>query len=216
MLRVRPIVFTPNVDAFSQVFSALGLTLTEDAPGWKVFAADSGAVALHAADEPSFTFGFEVGSADEFARRTVEAGTDAVVVDTPDGRAAQVTSADGRTFLAYQTPLKHAAPPSDGLAVMPIWHSPGVDAAGKVFRDIGAREGTSSLAGTRFAAKNGGLVLVRKGQESEELAFAFSGDPAVLERRVREASLPSSVEDVASPTLRIPSPDGGEVNVFLR
>ena len=49
MLRVRPIVFTPNFDAFSDLFTALGLRQVEDAPGWRVFTADSGHVALHVA-----------------------------------------------------------------------------------------------------------------------------------------------------------------------
>ena len=211
MLRVRPIVFTPNFNAFSGLFERLGLELVEDAPGWRVFAADSGRVALHVADIPSVGFSFEVGSVEEFARRTVEAGTAAVVVDTSDGRAAQITAPDGRIFLAYEAPLKQAAPPREGLAVMPIWYAADVAAASKIFTDIGARKRLSSDAGTDFTAKNGGLIAVRTAAtDGAELAFEFSGDVAVLRQRVPTATL---VEEGCRRSLRLPNPDGGEIRV---
>lgn len=216
MLRVRPIVLTPNFDAFSELFERLGLERTGDAPGWRVFTADSGRVAVHVADEPSVSFSFEVGSVEDFARRTVEAGTAAVVVDTADGRAAQVTTGDGRTFLAYEAPLKQAAPPREGLAVMPIWYASNPSAAAKVFADIGARKRRSSDAGTDFTAKNGGLVAVREAETSSaetgtaELAFEFLGEVTVLQRRISGATL---VEEGHRRSLRLPNPDGGEIRV---
>ncbi|GAB3553845.1 hypothetical protein GCM10027404_27150 [Arthrobacter tumbae] len=217
MLRVRPIVFTPNVDAFSDLFTTLGLALIEDAPGWRVFAADSGRVALHVADEPTFEFSFEVGSISEFARRTAEAGTAAVVIDTADGPAAQVTAADGRTFLAYEAALRDTAPAEKGLAVLPIWYTPDLTAASKVFTDIGARKRLSSDAGSwvDFTAKNGGLIAVHGADKvSTELAFEFSGDVKTLQERLQQSFVPSTLADENhGRSLRLPNPDGGELRV---
>ena len=214
MLRVRPIVFTPNFGAYSELFAALGLELVEDAAGWRVFAADSGRVAVCAADKPSVSFSFEVGSVEEFARRTVEAGTDAVVVDTADGRAAKVTTPGGRSFLAYEAPLRQAPPPREGLAVLPIWYTTDASAASRVFRDIGAKERLSSAARSRidFTAKNGGLITVQEAdRDGAEMAFECAGDVATLQERVSLSS--ALVEESYGRSLRLPSPDGGEIRV---
>ena len=217
MLRVRPIVFTPNFNAVSDLFTALGLALLEDAPGWRVFAADSGRLAVHAGDQPSVSFSFEVGSVDEFARRTVEAGTDAVVVDTADGRAARVTAADGRSFLAYEAPLSNEGPPTEGLSVLPIWYALNVAAAETVFTDIGARKRLGSDAGSwvDFTAKNGGLIAVHEADKPRtELAFEFSGDVEPLQERLRLASIHSAlIDEDYGRSLRLPNPDGGEIRV---
>lgn len=215
MLRVRPIVFTPNFKAFSELFTALGLDLVEDAPGWQVFAADSGRVAVHVADAPSIGFSFEVGSVEEFARRTVESGTDAVVIDTADGRAARITAPDGRTFLAYEASLERAAPPAEGLAVMPTWYTINVADGEKLFRAIGARKRSSAGDGSwvDLTAKNGGLVAVRRADmNGSELAFEFAGEIATLQERV--AGLLTDENQVRS--LRLPNPDGGEIRVTER
>ncbi|MFP5316192.1 MAG: VOC family protein [Actinomycetes bacterium] len=212
MLRVRPIVFTPNLDAFTDTFTALGLRQVEDAPGWRVFAGDSGHVALHAADQPSLSFSFEVGSVTEFARRTAEAGTAAVVVDTADGPAAQVTTPDGRTFLAYEAPLADAAPVKEGLAVMPIWYTTDPAAGAKVFSDIGARQRISSRTGSwiDFAAKNGGLVAVHEAEtDGTQLAFEFTGDITALQQRTPAATI--LIDENYGRSLRVPNPDGGRI-----
>ncbi|GAA2174832.1 hypothetical protein GCM10009784_14780 [Arthrobacter parietis] len=217
MLRVRPIVFTPNFDAFSELFAALGLRQVEDAPGWRVFAADSGHVALHVAHQLSVSFSFEVGAVSEFARRNAEAGTAAVVIDTADGPAAQVTAEDGRTFLAYEAALRGTAPAEEGLAVMPIWLATNVAAAAKVFSDIGARKRFSSEAGSRvdLTAKNGGLIAVHGADKgSTELAFEFSGDVEILQPRIPTATI--LIDENYGRSLRLPNPDGGEIRVKQR
>lgn len=215
MLRVRPIVFTPNFDAFAELFTALGLVLVENAPGWRVFAADGGRIAVHVADESSVSFDFEVGSVEEFARRTVEAGTDAVVVDTADGPAAQVTAPDGRTFLAYEAPLVDFTPPTQGLTVMPIWYTTDAVAAEKVFRDIGAKKRLSSNAGawTDFAAKNGGLLAVHAADKNgQELSFEYRGDVETLQQQLKESGIPATlIDENYGRSLRLPHPEDGEI-----
>lgn len=216
MLRVRPIVFTPNFDAYSKLFTALGLTLAEDADGWRVFAADSGRVAVHIADTPSFGFNFEVGSVSEFARRTAQDGTAAVVVDTNDGPAAQVTAPVGRTFLAWET-LTDEEPFSSGLAVAPIWYTPDTAAAEKVFTDIGAKKRLSSNAGawTDFTTKNGGLLAVhRADDDGAELAFEYAGNVEVLQQRLLGQGTKSKlIDENYGRSLRMPNPDGGETYI---
>lgn len=222
MLRVRPILFTPRFDEFSELLGALGLELVDDAPGRRIFAADSGRVAVQAADDPSTAFSFEVGAVDEFTRRTVESGTDAVVVHTADGRASRVTAPDGRTFLAYEAPLADAAPPTEGLTVMPIWYTTNVAADELMFKAIGAKKRPGSTAGSQidFTAKNGGLLAVREADTSgahtsgAELAFEFTGDVNTLQQR---AALPAArIDENHGRCLRLSHPDGGEIRVNQR
>ncbi|GAB3536561.1 hypothetical protein GCM10027403_17650 [Arthrobacter tecti] len=214
MLRVRPIIFTPNHDGFGKLFTALGLELVEDADGWQVFEAGSGRVALHIADQPSIQLNFEVGSVSEFARRTAQAGTDAVVVYTNDGPAAQVTAPNGRVFLAYET-LTGEQPAATGLTVMPIWYTPDTAAAEKVFTDIGAKKRRSSDAGAwlDFTAKNGGLLAVHAADDDgAELAFEFAGNVEVIQQRLRSGGVPATLIDESyGRSLRLPNPDGGEI-----
>ena len=127
MLRVRPIVNTPDLPGASRFLQALGLRPAADpAPSgsYAVFDAGSGRVALHACEPGSpedgtTSLAFDVSDVREFARRTAEGGARLTVELSREGHglAARVTAPDGMSFLADAGPRETGAPPSP-LAVL--------------------------------------------------------------------------------------------------
>ncbi|WP_051479231.1 hypothetical protein [Arthrobacter sp. H5] len=221
MLRVRPIVFTPNIDEFAALFAALGLDLANDDDGWLVFDAGSGRVALHVAEAPSVELGLEVGDVHEFVRRTVEAGTAAEALDTNDGRTAHVQGSGGMVFTAHlgQRGISNAGA-DPALAVMPLWYVTDAAAGVKVFTDMGARKRLSSDSGnwTDFTAKNGGLLAVHAaGETGIELAFEYNGNVEAVQQRLRQAGIWAVlIDENCGRSLRLPNPDGKDIWVNER
>ncbi|WP_247827886.1 VOC family protein [Arthrobacter antioxidans] len=226
MLRVRPLVHTPDLPGAARFLQALGLAPAQDpAPNgsYAVFDAGSGRVALHAcvpgrAEDGTTDLAFDVADVREFARRTAEAGARVTVElsDEGHGVTARITAPDGLSFLADAGPRETGAPPSP-LAVLALWYTPRVGRAVRVLEDIGAKPGTSSAAATRhdFRAKNGGLVAVRTDARTRaELAFEYDGDVRDLVRDLTAGGFEPVVTDEShGRSLRVRSPWGAEVRI---
>ncbi|MHA7283087.1 VOC family protein [Arthrobacter sp. TMS2-4] len=226
MLRVRPVVSTPDLPGAARFLQALGLTPAQDpAPNGSdaVFDAGSGRVSLHAclpgsAEAGTVDLAFDVSDVREFARRTAEAGARVTVELSGEGHglAARVTAPDGLSLLADAGPRETGAPPSP-LAVLALWYTPDVGPAATVLGDIGAKPRSSSDAGTRhdFRAKNGGLVTARTGaRTAAELAFEYDGDVRDLVRNLTVHGFePMVVDEIHGRSLRVPAPWGAEIRV---
>ncbi|MBG6224955.1 hypothetical protein IWX63_001520 [Arthrobacter sp. CAN_A2] len=227
MLRVRPLVHTPDPTAAAGFLRALGLSpALEPAPNgsFAVFDAGSGRVALHrcvpgSPADGTVALGFEVGEVREFARRTAEAGT--AVVLTGEGRdlTARVTGPDGMSFPAGAGPRETRAP-SSPLSVLAVWSTPDVGPAVTVLEDIGAKPRVSSDAGTRhdFRAKNGGLVAASTGPRTAvDLAFEYDGGvPELLAGLTAGGFGPVVVEEAGGRSLQVRAPWGTTVRVDER
>ena len=234
MLRVRPIVNTPDLPGASRFLQALGLRPAADpAPSgsYAVFDAGSGRVALHACEPGSpedgtISLAFDVSDVREFARRTAEGGARLTVEGGArltvelsregHGLAARVSAPDGMSFLADAGPRETGAPPSP-LAVLVLWYTPDVGPAVGVLQDIGARPRISSDAGTwhDFRAKNGGLVAAHTGHRTAaELAFEYDGDVQDLLGGLTGAGFePAVVDGSYGRSLRVRAPWGAEVRI---
>ncbi|NQD86925.1 hypothetical protein HP499_03745 [Paenarthrobacter sp. CM16] len=217
MLRSRPTHYTSRPEQWSTLLQALGLVKTLDEDGWWEFDAGSGRLALGFVehDHPldgSTIFGVEVGDLAEFARRTEEAGTQADVHESNDGRTVRISAEDGFEFFAF--PATRAA---DGtwatsteadpaLAVVASWISPFVGLAANDLRNIGARPRTEDDESATFTTKNGGILRVIHGADSTngDLSFDYDGGLEPLLRRLTDAKIEARIsEDV----LYVASPD---------
>jgi hypothetical protein len=231
MLRSRPVHFTSRLDAWERLLTGLGLVKTVDDGSWRVFDAGSGRLALHEAEPGSpqdgtTVFGVEVGDLAEFARRTnlagEEAGTSpAELVQADHGQSCRITGPDGFTFLA--DPAARAA---DGtwatsadadpaLAVVEVWFTADPGSAAQTLRDIGARfrPFPDDDETADFAAKNGGVLMVRpaEGAPRAGLGFEYDGDLDGLRRRLAEAGHQVRLtEEAFGRTLHVANPDAGQ------
>lgn len=237
MLRVRPVVSTPDLPGAARFLQALGLAPVQDpapagsAPGMDavldaVFDAGSGRVALRScapgsAEDGTVSLAFDVSDVREFAHRTAEAGTRLTVEPAEDGRGptAHVTAPDGLSFPADVGPRETGAPPSP-LTVLALWSTPDVGPAVTVLNDIGAKPRSAAEAGAPhgFRAKNGGLVAVRAGaRPAIGLAFEYDGDVRDLLPAVAGGGFGAVVVDGEhGRSLRVPAPWGAEVRVHER
>ena len=224
MLRVRPLVHTPDLPGAARFLQTLGLAPAQDpAPNasYAVFDAGSGRVALHACtpgseEDGTVTLAFDVSDVREFARRTAEAGTAVGLSEERRGLTARVTAPDGLSFLADVGPRETSAPPSP-LAVLALWYTPDVGPAAKVLGDIGAKPRISSDAGSRqdFRAKNGGIVAASTAPRTAVgLAFEYDGDVReILAGLVAIGPGAVVVEDAGGRSLRVRAPWGAEVRI---
>lgn len=224
MLRVRPYVYTPDLDQGARFLTALGLSPAADpaADGsYAVFDAGSGRVALRACapgsrEDGTSVLAFEVGDVREFARRTTAAGTAVELSEEGHGPTARITAPDGTSFPAEAGPRDTGAPESP-LTVLALWSTPDVAPAARVLADLGAKPRISSDAGTwhDFRAKNGGLVAVHTGPSvSAELSFEYRGDISELVPRLAGAGVDHVVvDDSSGRSLRVAAPWGGQVRV---
>lgn len=213
MLRARPIHFTSRPEQWAELLEALGLVNTVKDDDWFEFDAGSGRLALHrvqhgaavdgSPQDGTTAFGVEVGVLAEFARRTQEDGTIAVLTEASRGPTVQITARDGFTFLA--DPARRAG---DGtwatsdeadpaLAVVATWVSPGVDDSAQELRNIGARPRTSDDESATFTTKNGGILRVIHGAaaESGDLAFEYDGDLEPLLHRLTGAGVEARISE---------------------
>ena len=95
MLRARPIHYTSRPKQWAELLEALGLVNTVKDDDWFEFDAGSGRLALHrvqhgaavdgSPQDGTTAFGVEVGVLAEFARRTQEDGTIAVLTEASHG-----------------------------------------------------------------------------------------------------------------------------------
>ncbi|RAN76071.1 hypothetical protein B5P43_24035 [Bacillus sp. SRB_336] len=225
MLRVRPILFTSRPDAWSAVFTALGLACAEDHGGWRVFGSANGRVGLRrvaagSADDGATRLGFEIRDREVFVRRTLADGTRAELVETGHGPSARVTAPDGFSFLADPVADAtddpgEAGPAATGpagqrdpgrLTVVQLWRTPEPDGARKVLADIGARPVPRSDGHAAFRAKNGGLVVVQPSPSSGVVpALEYDGDLAALRTRLTSQGLPAAPDGGG---LAVQVPDG--------
>ncbi|WP_434995833.1 VOC family protein [Arthrobacter sp. Ld5] len=226
MLRVRPVVSTPDLPGAARFLQALGLAPAQDpAPDGScaVFDAGSGRVALRActagsAEDGTVRLAFDVSDVREFARRTAGSGARLTVELTDGDRpTARVTGPDGLSLHADAGPRETAAPPSP-LTVLALWSTPEVGAAAAVLDGIGARPRIRAGAGHEFRAKNGGLVAVRTdARTAAGFAFEYDGDVRDLVRGLTGAGYaPEVVDEGHERSLRVRAPWGTGVRVHER
>ncbi len=222
MLRVRPVVFTSRIEPWRELLTAAGLVCAADDGGaWLEFDAASGRLCLrrvNAGDtaDGRVQLGFEVRDLDEFARRTTADGTKAAIEDTEHGRTARITAPSGFSFLAEPASPSfgnHPGPeqPDPALAVMPVWTTPDIPGAVATLRGIGAHPRFGDAGEwADFAAKNGGLIAVRRGAaEQLELSFEYDDDLAALRERLTAARIANSLADgTAGQALLVEHPNG--------
>jgi hypothetical protein len=225
MLRVRPLHFTSRLDSWDSLLTALGMIRTENDGGWRVFDAGSGRLALHAvpagaAEDGTTALAVEVGDLAEFARRTNLAAEDdgaapAELVTADHGEACRITAPDGFSFLADKA--AHGAQCADAdpaLAVVGVWFTEDPAAASRTLQQVGARprpvpdqDDTAD-----FAAKNGGILMVRpaSGTPRSGLGFEYDGALEPLQERLATAGFQvSATEEAFGRTLHVANPDAG-------
>jgi hypothetical protein len=225
MLRVRPLHFTSRIDVWELLLTELGLVRSENEPGWQVFDAGSGRLALHtvpdgAAEDGTTAFAVEVGDLAEFARRTNLAGesagtTPAEIITADHGETCRITAPDGFTFLADKAAhTAQCAEADHALAVVGVWFTDDTAAATRTLRHIGARPRPVPDADETadFTAKNGGVLLVRPaaGPPRPGLGFEYDGGLEPLRARLASAGFETTVtEEAFGSTLHVANPDAG-------
>ncbi len=225
MLRVRPLHFTSRLDSWDSLLTAMGMIRTENDGDWRVFDAGSGRLALHAvpagaAEDGTTALAVEVGDLAEFARRTNLAAEDdgtspAELVTADHGEACRITAPDGFSFLADKA--AHGAQCADAdpaLAVVGVWFTEDPAAASRTLQQVGARprpvpdqDDTAD-----FAAKNGGILMVRpaSGTPRSGLGFEYDGALEPLQERLATAGFQvSATEEAFGRTLHVANPDAG-------
>lgn len=225
MLRVRPLHFTSRIDSWDKLLTALGMVRTENDAGWRVFDSGSGRLALHAvpegaAEDGTTALAVEVGDLAEFARRTNVAAegdgaTPAELMTAAHGETCRITAPDGFSFLADKA--AHGAQCADAdpaLAVVGVWFTEDPAAASRTLQHVGARprpvpdqDDTAD-----FAAKNGGVLMVRpaSGTPRSGLGFEYDGGLEPLQERLAAAGFQVSVtEEAFARTLHVANPDAG-------
>ena len=225
MLRVRPLHFTSRTDVWELLLTELGMVRTENEPGWQVFDAGSGRLALHAvpdgaAEDGTTAFAVEVGDLVEFARRTNLSAQDvgttpAEIITAGHGETCRITAPDGFTFLADKA--VHTAQCADAdpaLAVVGVWFTEDTASATRTLQHIGARPRPVPDADETadFTAKNGGVLLVRPaaGTPRSGLGFEYDGGLEPLRARLASAGFEATVtEEAFGSTLHVANPDAG-------
>ncbi|NOJ61945.1 MULTISPECIES: VOC family protein [unclassified Arthrobacter] len=198
MLRVHPLLHTPDPGQLGAGLVALGLAPASQVGGRLVLDAGGGRITLCPSGpggEP-VTLEFEVGDLNVFAQRTRASGTPAEVVNDPDGVAKVQVSAPSLSFHAGLGERQLPAGPDPALTVVTIWRTPDTAGAAEVLGNIGARvrAGTPAAGAVDFLAKNGGVVAVRQGpRQGFEVVFEYAGDLAVLGERVAAADVTGRV-----------------------
>lgn len=226
MLRVRPLHFTSRLDSWDRLLTALGMVRTENDAGWRVFDSGSGRLALHAvpegaAEDGTTALAVEVGDLAEFARRTnvaaeVDGATPAKLITAAHGETCRITAPDGFSFLADKA--AHGAQCADAdpaLAVVGVWFTEDPASASRTLQQVGARprpvpdqDDTAD-----FAAKNGGILMVRpaSGTPRSGLGFEYDGGLDPLQERLASAGFQVSVtEEAFARTLHVANPDAEE------
>ncbi len=207
MLRVHPLLHTPDPGQLGTVLVALGLAPAAQENGWMVLDAGGGRITLcpSGSGGESTTLGFEVGDLGVFAQRTRASGTAAEVANDPDGVPRVQVSAPPLTFHAGLGERQLPTGPDPALTVVTIWRTPDTAGAAEVLANMGARVraatpdagDASKLPGhgpMDFLAKNGGVVAVRRAPREEfEVGFEYAGDLTVLGERLVAAGFASRV-----------------------
>jgi hypothetical protein len=225
MLRVRPLHFTSRLEAWERLLTALDMVRTENEPGWQVFDAGSGRLALHgvpggAAEDGTTAFAVEAGDLAEFARRTnlsaeEDATTPAEIITADHGEACRISAPDGFTFLADKaTHTARCADADPALAVVGVWFTEDPASAARTLRHIGARPRPVPDADETadFTAKNGGVLLVRPaaGPPRPGIGFEYDGGLEPLRARLATAGFEATVtEEAFVSTLHVANPDAG-------
>jgi hypothetical protein len=225
MLRVRPLHFTSNIEAWDRLLTALGLVLSEGDGGFRVFDAGSGRLALKgvpegAAEDGTTALAVEVGNLAEFARRTNLAAQDdgttpAGLVMADRGEACRITAPDGFSFLADKAAQNVQDTGADpALAVVGVWLTEDTASASATLRHVGARPRPVPDADETadFTAKNGGVLLVRpaSGTPRSGLGFEYDGGLEPLRERLTSAGVEASItEEAFGSTLHVSNPDAG-------
>ncbi|MDQ0924987.1 hypothetical protein QF038_003495 [Pseudarthrobacter sp. W1I19] len=225
MLRVRPLHFTSRTDVWELLLTELGMVRSENEPGWQVFDAGSGRLALHAvpdgaAEDGTTAFAVEVGDLAEFARRTnlsaQDVGTNpAEIITAGHGETCRITAPDGFTFLADKAVHMALCVDADpALAVVGVWFTEDPASASRTLQHVGARPRPVPDADETadFTAKNGGVLLVRPaaGPPRSGLGFEYDGGLEPLRARLASAGFEATVtEEAFGSTLHVANPDAG-------
>jgi hypothetical protein len=225
MLRVRPLHFTSRIDVWELLLTELGMVRTENEPGWQVFDAGSGRLALHAvpdgaAEDGTTAFAVEVGDLAEFTRRTNLSAQDvgttpAEIITAGHGETCRITAPDGFIFLADKgVHMAQCADADPALAVVGVWFTEDTASATQTLRHIGARPRPVPDADETadFTAKNGGVLLVRPaaGPPRSGLGFEYDGGLEPLRARLASAGFEATVtEEAFGSTLHVANPDAG-------
>jgi hypothetical protein len=225
MLRVRPLHFTSRPDSWESLLTALGMVITENDAGWRVFDAGSGRLALHtvptgSAEDGTTALAVEVGDLAEFARRTnlaaaEDSATPAELITADHGEACRITAPDGFSFLADKAShFAQCADADPALAVAGVWFTEDPAAASRTLQHMGARprpvpdqDDTAD-----FSAKNGGVLMVRpaSGPARSGLGFEYDGALEPLRERLASAGVQVSLtEEAFGRTLHVANPDAG-------
>ena len=223
MLRVRPVVRTPQAGAWAQLLLALGLTeLGNATAGERCFAADSGRILLSTAPAFAIELGFEVRDLEKFARWTRSDGTEVLLRTAEAGPIGHLSATDKLQFTA--TPVDANVTAGSGpavaagsLGVLALWNTPDVPGSAQTLRNIGAQEspGGPGIPGTHFRAGHGGHVQLRSAITPEvELELGIAGDTGELAARLAAAGFETRFAQGAhGRTLLVQHPDGGELRL---
>lgn len=216
-LTVRPIRFTHDIPAWRRLLETLGAHLVLERPGWLVYAAGSGRVALHQASEeqpPGSTLAFETSTPLSVAvPAAAEAGVPITLGETDHGLAGTVTALDGTSFtLDTPTPVERAGAASEPrLSVLPIWYGQDTSMIRSVIEGLGAgpRLVGRDEGWIDHVCQGGGLVAAHRAEEpGVELAFEWDGDVDVALRLLEAAGIEAMlIDETYSRTVQITDPD---------
>ncbi|VXC36982.1 conserved hypothetical protein [Arthrobacter sp. 9AX] len=224
MLRVRPLHFTSRIDVWELLLAELGMVRSENEPGWQVFDAGSGRLALHAvpdgaAEDGTTAFAVEVGDLAEFTRRTNlsaqdDGTTPAEIITADHGETCRITAPDGFTFLADKAAPTGGAEADQALSVVGVWFTEDTASAARTLSHVGARPRPVPDADETadFTAKNGGVILVRPaaGPPRSGIGFEYDGGLEPLRARLASAGFEATVtEEAFGSTLHVANPDAG-------
>ncbi|MFK5582927.1 hypothetical protein [Serinicoccus sp. LYQ131] len=217
-LTPRPIRFTADLPAWQRLLQTLGAHLILERPGWLVYAAGSGRVALHAASPeqpPGTTLAFETSTSIPDAVEEAAAAGVPVRLGHPDhGEAGLVTASDGTELtLDSPTPVEREGGSSDPrLAVLPIWYGPDTSMIRAVLEGLGARPRLvgQDAGWVDHVCEGGGLVAAHRDQTpGVELAFEWDGDVEEALTLLRNAGIEAVlIDETYSRTVQITDPDG--------
>ena len=216
MIRVSPIVFTPNVAAWSTLLDAVGLVVVEDSPGWKTYAAAHGRINLHEeTNRPRVELWLEAtdpvalahqlaGEAGRVEEHPLDGGPTVWDVEIPGTLRIGVSPlADGTR--------ESAAGADPDLSVIPLHYTPDVPGA----RDaVDQTELTPRIAsdGGRWVdyAATDGLLALHEGTLGAVLSFEYAGSLDDLAERLASRGITAPIiDETYARTIRLPHPDGG-------
>lgn len=213
MIRVQPIIFTTSLHKWTNLLSALGLSQLSDEPGWKVFAADAGRIALHDGDESRVDLWFDADDAAQLTDELAKAGGSVNEMDLGEGVTVWEAKFDGVVIgvgsPAPNDPVETRDP--SGLSVFPLWYTANVERASTVLRKLGVRPRISADGGgwADFIADDGLIAVHHANIEEGALAFEYGGDLDTLQQKLRDAGIDSRrIDETFGATLRVDHPDG--------